>query len=231
MDGRPDFWMIPKASATKAVTHVLDAVLGGVCYYVLGTYNDTIVRFSPAANTSVSMGHKSQRFDFDPHYSACRTFQDFKTGRQILTADVYEERSGADSHGGAWGWSTTQAIPRSLVLEESVIGPRLRTEPIAELASLRSADSHVVASGTPFILQPNTSHTVAGLSGQSLEVILTLAMPPMNTSKKRYACGLRVLSSGGEYVEVGLSSNNAVPGGGGFQRMMNNTDFGGMMMV
>lgn len=225
----PDFWRVPKASNTAAVTHVLDAVLAGRCYYLLGTYNDSAVRFQPAYNTSASMGHISQQFDYDPHYSACRTFMDHRTGRQILTADVYEERSGVTPHGGAWGWATVQSIPRSLVLEETEIGPRLRTEPIAELDSLRVPGSHNQMSSS--ILAPNASLTL-NATGASYELRLVFKLPAKLPSRQPWRCGVRVLSleqpdgRPSSFVEVGLSSNDQ-DWPGGVSRWMPKTDFGG----
>jgi hypothetical protein len=233
----PDFYALPGAAAVAgtsgtpppAITHALNAVLGGRCFYLLGSYDDARVRFTPAANTRRTMGHATQMFDYDPHYSACRTFIDFATGRHILTADVYEERA-VDSHGGPWGWATVQAIPRALVLYNSTVGPRLRTEPIAELATLR-LPAVAAAGHQPVTLQPNSSSpALSGVRGASLELAVDLTLPLTLPAARPWRCGVRVLvdrsATSPEWVEVGLSSNDHVYPGG-FSRWMNATDFGG----
>ena len=239
----PDFFPLPTDARRDELQvpqlWVLDAVLHGQCYWVMGHYNDTAVAFHPDPQTSLAMGNSTQMFDYDPHYSACRTFKDYKTGRQILTADVYEERP-VDSHGGPWGWATVQSLPRSLVLEQTEIGPRLRAEPIAEINSLRLIDTHTGMGA--FTMVPG-QRTMLAAAGQSLDITVRFALPPSEL-QEQWRCGLRVLAntfdansdnnvtdidSEDTYVEIGLTNEPTLPAPPApkLARFMPNTDFGG----
>ena len=170
-------------------------------------------------------------------YSACRTFKDYKTGRQILTADVYEERP-VDSHGGPWGWATVQALPRSLVLEQTEIGPRIRAEPVEEINTLRVEGTRTHSSG--MVVQPAKTTPLAA-AGQSLDIVVRFKLPAVG-SQQKWRCGVRVLAStfqgphvdsiaGSEdtYVEIGLTNEATLPSPPApkLSRFMPNTDFGG----
>ena len=157
--------------------------------------------------------------------------QDYKAGRQILTACVYEERP-VDSHGGPWGWATVQALPRSLVLEQTEIGPRLRSEPVEEINTLRILGTHTAATGVT--VQPGKTASLAA-AGQSLDLVVRFALPPA-ASPKKWRCGLRVLASTFDssdaddtYVEIGLTNEQTLPSPptAKLSRFMASTDFSG----
>ena len=61
----PDFWPLPAEQKMAEEQWVLDAVLHGQCYYVVGTYDDAAVAFHPSASTSTAMGNSSQMYDYN----------------------------------------------------------------------------------------------------------------------------------------------------------------------
>lgn len=148
-----------------------------------------------------------------------------------------------DSHGGPWGWATVQALPRSLVLEQTEIGPRLRAEPIAEINSLRLPGTHTHTT-SPLTVQPGTTIPLQA-AGQSLDVVIRFTLPPAG-SQQKWRCGLRVLantfhdddattgasdsdSDSDTYVEIGLTNEPTLPSPPApeLSRFMPSIDFSG----
>eukprot|EP01059_Diplonema_ambulator_P017186 TRINITY_DN2916_c0_g1_i4.p1 TRINITY_DN2916_c0_g1~~TRINITY_DN2916_c0_g1_i4.p1 ORF type:complete len:473 (+),score=129.13 TRINITY_DN2916_c0_g1_i4:2102-3520(+) len=157
----PDFFPLPNPAPNA--THLLKASTKGRDYWLIGTYNDTTVKFTPQYS---EMGElPSTLFDQGKYY-ASKSFWDPVKMRQVIFGWVAEERQ-VDDQGAPYGWASVQTLPRSITLDVSRMPYVIKTKPIEEMAGLRNASTHYTHAATQV---QDTIVFPAPLAGVSLEI-------------------------------------------------------------
>ncbi|CAK9173180.1 unnamed protein product [Ilex paraguariensis] len=138
-----DFYPVSKIEANgldtsdngAGVKHVVKASLDDDRndYYALGTYDDTAVSWIPDdPKVDVGIG---LRYDYGIFY-ASKTFYDEEKRRRVLWGWIKE--SDSESTDVKKGWSSVQAIPRTVLFDKKT-GSNLLQWPVDEVNNLRSS--------------------------------------------------------------------------------------------
>jgi beta-fructofuranosidase len=175
----PNFVQVPPSEPGGETKWILLTSPYNLVEYTTGAFDPSTLTFAPEQHGILDAGH-----DDSPNFYATNILEDTE-GNCVLLGWA---RGFEKGH----GWNGTLALPRLLT-----VGPdgTPRQQPLPALQSLRDVQTSL----KPFAVE-NGSMVVPGVSGDTLEIQVTLRLEPPAGSglrmKKAAAAGLRVRSSG-----------------------------------
>ncbi|XP_030552533.1 beta-fructofuranosidase, insoluble isoenzyme CWINV6-like isoform X1 [Rhodamnia argentea] len=205
----PDFFPVSTDSTNGMDTstlnpstkHVMKASFNSHDYYVLGTYNLELERFSP--DDDLKGASPDLRLDYGKYY-ASKSFFDSAKNRRILFGWVNESDSTEDDI--AKGWSGLQAFPREIWLDRS--GKQLIQWPVEEIKTLRDKNIGVKSLG----LDGGSTYEVSNITASQVDVEVAFELPKLEEAElmdpnwvdPQILCSEKNASVGGMYGPFGL---------------------------
>jgi Glycosyl hydrolases family 32 N-terminal domain/PAN domain/Glycosyl hydrolases family 32 C terminal len=160
-------WECPDLFAASGGAWVAKVSSNGRDWFTVGSFDAAALSFAPQ--------YPAQLADLHQGFYASKSFFDAPNARQILYGWVQE----GDANYSSRGWASINSLPRALdVVQVPPSFAVVTSNPIPELAALRSLPA--LGPFSPAPLPPGAVVPIPtnATSGQQLEVVVTFSLPP-----------------------------------------------------